>query len=252
MLLLSRRPGPQARRYRDRHGDRRDGCLQGGFRHGPGGRQLRLHRRRGGGGADHVHQPGQVHHLDPADQSRRGDDHLLGGALRGDAPHAPGTGALDQYVHGDFAGADAGLRTQGEPYHDAPPQAPRCPAYRRGDAVSDRAGGDADARLRLLPLLLRAGAGAEYRVRPHRGGERLRLYRDGLPLQLPLVAAVAFQDGLLLQPFPALRGGDDDLFAGAVCLPAVYAGAFPDGTAYVYELGEYCFCFNADVWDCGV
>ena len=84
-----RRAGPQAGRHRHRHGLRRHRSRQGGRRHGADRRQLRQHRGRRRGGQGRLGQPGQVHHLDAADQFRRGPGHRRRDPVRRTLPITP-------------------------------------------------------------------------------------------------------------------------------------------------------------------
>ena len=66
--------GLEDRRHRRRDGDHRHGCVQRGSRHRPGGRQLRIDRRRSGRGPGDFLQHPQIPALSAVLEHRRSDD----------------------------------------------------------------------------------------------------------------------------------------------------------------------------------
>ena len=71
-----RRAGPETGEHRHRHGDYRDGRLQGVGGHGPDGRQFRQHRLGHRTGPDHLFQHPEVRLLPAGLQRRRDPDRL--------------------------------------------------------------------------------------------------------------------------------------------------------------------------------
>ena len=86
-----RRPRRQGGRHRHRHGHHRHRRDQGGVRHGPDRRQLRLDRQRRRGGARDLRQHPEVHPLPAREQRQRGTLHAVRrpGRLAGPADGGP-------------------------------------------------------------------------------------------------------------------------------------------------------------------
>ena len=115
-----RRAGPQAGRYRRRHGHHRHRRRQGRRRHGAHRRQLRLHRGGCGGGPRRLRQPRQVHRLRAAHQRRSGAGAHRRHPARHHAADPAAADPVDQHDHRRAAGPGAGLRAQGAGHHAAP------------------------------------------------------------------------------------------------------------------------------------
>jgi hypothetical protein len=116
-------PGAEAGRHRHRHGPERHRRGQGGRGDGADRRQLRHHRGGGRGRPRHLRQPGEVHHLDPADQFRRGPGDPRRHRRRRHAADHAAADPLDQHDHGRAARPAAGFRA-GRTRHHAAAAAP--------------------------------------------------------------------------------------------------------------------------------